>query len=562
MGGPCAACPEPDTTNQCTDEPIPGPGDPHIHWEVPGFCAQKTLLFKNLRDEYCDMLGGNEWVGDGLGSNCKYIFNNNHVECCPGCGFGCTTGGAGDRCKRIAYRGDKATCCQRDYNFLAKDSGETVFCFDTSSREFTCDPAFRDATNENCRETMLDFCTGADLDRNDTSWLDRWKPDSTSRDNCSYVLSRNLYGSALPMFDNIIQYPPESYTDNAGFSWSRELMQRVFEKYQSQGFRIGTIPGLPGYNSFQDVILNPLCTTAPGICQEGLNTTCSNTTVNDLLRDPALVPWCGCYMPSDQYQKYVDQDQVEKPCTPMCARQGNIPVMSADGRQTVLCNQSVCIIDNVTISLENSNVGGGINFSQFCGGCSAPVSGVNGTSNDTAGTGSQQASSCLCIISDATIAAASSDIGGGINLSENCGSNPQCFKQNPTPGDGNPSQLPIDCNGPPDQNPYADIGQDEPSGLSFQTWVIIILVIIGVFVVILFMLYLSRHGNDSDDKIIPRIDTSNTDATTNAVSEPLRSDPNGSSSSIYSTPNRHPEFQRLYDTPQSTSGPPKSIYDT
>lgn len=551
----CNACPPPDTTNQCTDGPIPGP---KMSWEIPNFCII-ALGFSGTRSQLCADMGDDEWIkdGDGVGGSCNYI-KHEVTECCNGCTFsgGCTIGGFGGVCKRKAYRGDDATCCLRDYNFVAKASGEVNFCFQDSTRQRTCDPNYRDVTNNNCQNTLLDYCVGADLPSNDTSWLNRWQPDSQARNNCSYAISRNLYGAPLPMFDNILQYAPEAYVSNEGLQFSRELMQGVFEKYRAQGFQIGATPGLPGYNSFQDVILKPLCTTAPGICQQGLTSTCSGTTTNDLLRNPALVPWCGCYMPPDQYQQYVDQYQVDKQCTPMCARQGNIPVTSADGRQTVQCNQNVCIIDDVTISLEQTDVGGGINFSQFCGGCSAPVSGLN---NENAGTGSQQASSCMCIISDGTIAAASTDIGGGINLSESCGSNPQCYKQNPNPGDGNPDQLPIDCDGPANQNPYADLNV-VPEGSNFQTWVIIFLILFGIFIVILVMLYLSRHGLDTDDKIIPRVEKSSV-----TIPKGQYSDPTASNHSIYDTSNRHSEFKSIYDVPTGMGASNikgSSIYDS
>lgn len=537
MGSNCGKdFPNPDTSNVCSPDPVGSSSNDHT---IPNFCTLAGAGGNNKRSEYCGRLGNNEWSVKGQGGSCNYNDCNNVQSidsgCCDEC---CGIAGAKVVCKRVAYNGDPARCCLQDYDFpLDLQSQNKGLCFDKgvngmdTSMQNTCDPQYRNVTSSSCQTTLLDYCTGADLDPSDTSWLDRWQPN-TERGSCSYAVSRNLFVEPLPLFDNIVQWPASAYRDNEGYAWSRELMGKVFEKYSAQGFRIGTPPGLPGYNPFQNTILQPICTTAPGICQQGLTTICSNTTTGDLLRNPGVVPWCGCYMPNDQYQTYTDLYQVNKECTPACARQGNIPVVSADGRQAVLCNQDVCIIDNVTISLENTNVGGSINFSQFCGGCSAPVSGVSGSANDSgtgntttsndsgvmetistgdnntvSSTGSQTASSCLCIISDGTISAASSSIGGGINLNEDCGSSSQCYKQNPDPTNGLPLQLPIDCDGPPDQDPYADLMQQQEEQQvedNFRRWVIIAIIVIGVIVLILFMLYLSRLGNDTDEKVIPR----------------------------------------------------------
>jgi hypothetical protein len=115
------------------------------------------------------------------------------------------------------------------------------------------------------------------------------------------------------------------------------------------------------------------------------------------------------------------------------------------------------------------------------------------------------ASSCLCIISDDTIAGASSQI-TGINLSESCGQS-QCFKDNPTPGNGLPDRLEIPCDSPENFNPFTNLLEElekEAAEANFKRWVIIALVVIGVIVVILVMLYLSGIGIDTGRKIITR----------------------------------------------------------
>ena len=507
--------PPPDTSNVCTSDNI-GQGDTR-GYEIPHFCTLSGAGGKSRRREYCERIGGGgEWTLQGEGGRCTYddcgAVKEYRAGCCDGC---CGIRGNKVRCKRKSYTGNPAFCCFRDKDWRGrKGDPDDQLCFETDARQQTCQPDNRDITNSSCQDAVFAYCTGTDLDRNDSSWLERWAPFKgplvDGKQNCVYAVNRNLFTNpnAVNVL-NAIQPNPSAFKDAAGFVWSRELLERVFQKYADQGFVIGTLPGFPGYNSFQDNVLQPICTSVPGICQQGLFATCSNSTTDELVRNPSQVPWCGCYMSPDQYQRYVDEFQVNRECTPICARQGNIPLISANGIQPLLCNQSVCIIDDVTIALEKTNVGGNITFSQFCGGCSPPISGVNGVAGgldpvDGSPPG-RTSSSCTCIISNDTIAAASSQI-EGINLTDSCGTS-RCFKNNPNPGDGQPARLEIPCDSADNFNPFANRKEEQDKKKdeeNFMRWVIIAIIVIAVVVIILFMLYLGGIGRDTSKKIITR----------------------------------------------------------
>lgn len=515
MGTNCGKdFPPPDTSNVCTSDPI-GTGDTR-GYEIPHFCTVAGPAGNSRRREYCSRIGDDEWTFEDEGGGCTYDDCGEvkvvQTGCCDGC---CGIRGKRAKCKRKAYRGNPAICCFRDKAWRGRAGDpDDQLCFESDARQRTCPPENRNITDTSCQDAVFDFCTGADLAQNDSSWLKRWAPFKgpivDGALNCVYAVNRNLFiDPEVANVLNAIQPNPSAFKDAEGFAWSRTLLNQVFQKYADQGFRIGTLPGFPGYNSFQDDVLQPICTSVPGICQQGLFATCSNSTTDQLVRNPSEVPWCGCYLPQDQYQTYVDEFQVNRECTPICARQGNIPLVSANGIQPLLCNQSVCIIDDVTISLERTNVGGDINFAQFCGGCSAPISGVNevagGLDPVDGSPPGRTSSSCLCIMTNNTIIGASSQI-EGINLSESCGQS-QCFKQNPTPGDGQPDRLQIPCDSAENFNPFAEKKkeeEEEEEKESFMRWVIIGLVVLTIAVIILFMLYLAGIGTSTDKKIITR----------------------------------------------------------
>ena len=259
-----------------------------------------------------------------------------------------------------------------------------------------------------CRKTLLAYATGEDLPRDSIEWTYRWM-DATGaplRYGCLNVLVRNIFdtsngtapgyskGTGIPSqspnavgcsvvdayFNSITGgngnctiFPISDYFTSAdGIAYARVMLNNVGKRYTLAGYRIGSMVGESTYNIFQDFLYTNIICKLPFIAQDLLNTTCSIYTTTQLEHNPSVANWCGCYMQNGEYQKYVNEYQVNKQCTPMCNKVGVIPIVNqANIVQT--CNQSICIIDDVAINLANTNVSGNINVNQMCSNCSSGV---------------------------------------------------------------------------------------------------------------------------------------------------------------------------------------------
>ncbi len=484
----------PDTSNVC-NESI---GGTHV---IPDFCSPAGISGIESVKIFCGLIGNGEWEFDSQGDSCTYndcrIPNAYHSGCCKGC---CGVTGRKGVCKRKVFNGDPLTCCFRDM----AENKQNRFCFDNDDEQNTCSTAHRNIVNMPCQDITEGFCLGDDLNPNDTSWFERWTPEGQDGKSCLYVLNRNLFlNPDTPGLTSGVPLDPSLYVFAEGFQFSKQLMTKVFDKYRGQGFVIGALPGFPGYDEFQTTIFS-LCSTTPGLCEEGLVLICSDQTIESLTFNPELVPWCGCYMGEEEYSMYVDEFQVDKQCTPICARQGNIPIASSSGTGTVPCTQDVCIIDDVAITLANSEIGGGINFSQICGGCSGAAHGTSTSSSNNGDTNLNiqnqfsSSKSCRCIITNTSIDVASSRIGGGIDLNQTCGET-ACFRENPDFGKNSfPEQIKVPCDAPADFNPLdqENAKTKEEEEASFRRTLAIWLIVLGVIVLILIFIFLSDLGGN------------------------------------------------------------------
>lgn len=498
MGNNCSGRRTPNYSPTCQDQPL----------QVDGFCTYASFLGEDRRREACDSLGGaGEWTYDSVGSICQYN-DKSPSDAFVGsgcCGTACPIVGEGVVCRRQSgtqgYQGDPVTCCFQNAQFY---NDTTVRCLNGNK---TCpsgqngSPNYQLLTGSDCQSLTSEYCTGTlpSDDPNSQDWLNRWNPQTPN--NCFTVLNQNLFNQPnLNLLQNGIVVPENLVTSRAGYEYSQGLISQVITKYQQQGFELGALPGYPGYNGFQDTVLQPICRSIPGLCQSGLQYSCSNETTDTLARNPNRVPWCGCYLSSDQYAKYVDEYQVSQQCNPICARQGNIPLPGPSGLGTTPCNQDVCIIDQTTISLAQTEVGGGINFSQFCSGCS-----TNPQTGAVPAVGaSSSSSSCQCIIDNNSIAAANSQIGGGIDLTETCG-NTVCYRNNPDPQKyPGPLVMAVDCSLPFSYNPFVTpqpnpVTEAEARYRRLLTYGIIIFVI---FVFVLTFILLAIFSGNTEEQII------------------------------------------------------------
>lgn len=327
--------------------------------------------------------------------------------------------GTGDfKCRRVAYLGATGYCCIGNNDPYVHPNP----CFD--QQNYTCPPEIKSDTNQACYAPILNYCSEAsDLETLDANWNGTYPP-------CLYTIDQWLVGSTTPF--TVVggeQIPYSLYNNIQGYTYTSQMMQNFNRLYSNWGYRLGAPRGSPSYSTIEDNIFG-ICNASPGNCSSMLTTYCSQYSADDLVSNPNLIRWCGCYLPDSEYAKYVNQYQINKECTPLCNRRGNIPLTDPTGTSTVSCSTDTCLIDNISISLLNTTVNNGINFSQLCGGC--------GQSNSSTST-----SSCTCIMENNTISAVNSKIGGGINLSQSCGSS-VCYQDNSN--SAGPKQLQIDCN--------------------------------------------------------------------------------------------------------------------
>jgi hypothetical protein len=304
----------------------------------------------------------------------------------------------------------------------------------------------------------------------------------------------------------------------SGSQWTKELMTKVFDRYASNGFVLGTIPGQPGYNDFQNFLYQLGC-SVPVVYQDSLKDYCSIYTADRLSLNPEANNFCGCYLPDVEYIKYVDNYQIDKECTPMCNRPNSIPLVQGDN-SAILCEQSVCLIDNIAINLLNSTVSGGININQMCGNCAQ-------SAGSTAG--------CSCIIQNNTIDGVSAEI-GEIDLSQSC-STTQCTITNPNPN-GSPPTLDVPCGQPTDSaTAFAQAAQEMLEQQERQRRdrnILLILLVGGGLLVLALLTYFLVPGKKAPEYTVRKVKD-----TTGVISKSKISGETGASkTSTPSTPSK------------------------
>lgn len=138
----------------------------------------------------------------------------------------------------------------------------------------------------------------------------------------------------------------------------------------------------------QDILSDPLdnvgfaftkvCSKNPELCAEGLSLMCSGVNAESASRQPLVLKWCGCYLGVSEYEKYTSLG-VTRQCSPLCNVPQVIPLASVmagslSGRQLSPCDQTVCIIDNVSVTIANSLGANNVTLSQVCASTSPDVS--------------------------------------------------------------------------------------------------------------------------------------------------------------------------------------------
>lgn len=148
------------------------------------------------------------------------------------------------------------------------------------------------------------------------------------------------------------------------------------------------------------------CAQWPGLCDLYLTQACQKLTSEDLVDNPQLSRLCACFLPDDQYML---PGIIPVECNGMCGINSHPDVngvlrgeLNEDTgvRNAKLCNQTTCVIDDVTISMIDSTISGSVDFSQVCGNCPG--------------------GSCTCVMNNVTVDAVNALVTGGIDLEQNC----------------------------------------------------------------------------------------------------------------------------------------------
>lgn len=488
MGTNCGKdFPPPDTINQCAI-------DFNQQTNIPNFCTFAGPAGDGYRSEYCSLMSdAGEWGDPQPFDNfCNYADCMPFLQVTPGCCRACCgIIGESVRCRRQHFRGDPVTCCFNDMNCTNPDaSTNPPQCYSDAKKQKACDNGtengnYRTLTGTGCQDVMMQYCTGtlSTDDPNSTAWLDRWTQNGGQNGSCTYALIRNLYRTSVPCLGTvplptpgICNQPPIFPVDAEGYFWGQRLVSAAMAKYKEQGFEIGTLPGFPGYNPWQDFLYSEICCPTPGLCQDGLDTVCSDKTSQRISLNPAVAQWCGCHLPQGEYEDYSVKFNIPPECTPMCNRVGTIPITGINA-DPINCRQNICLIDDVTVNIINSTIGNGLDFNQVCANC-----------GDT---------QCSCIVSNTTIDISNSTIGGNvIPINEGCGSF-TCSQTNP--GITGPRVINVPCGTTGSFNPYAEYEAEvaaAQANAKKNAW-LWTLIAIGIALVLIYFIILIIHPSDT-----------------------------------------------------------------
>ncbi len=389
MGSSCSKDSSPDLSDQCSSATAPPTGTVNVNdtsysYKVPNYCGDTSI---------CDQIGSGTIPAqkfNGFGESVPQ-----QEDCCDGT--------SRIYCLRSFFPGDPGQCCLQSYDLNKIPQN----CFTSSSSNGpaqACDPLYRNIVGTGCENLFTSVCVTSP--KTDAEFFAAWNNSSF----CPQTIIKHT------------TTPTNAATAQQN-KWANDQVALLFGKYFST-VETG-IQGPATAESFQSTLYN-FCLANPAACQTALTTSCVNYTAADYAGNVNVSNFCGCHTNVALTTLYTDLYGIDASCMPSCSRFGTIPSTDSTGAP-IKCQGNICIIDNVTITLANSEAGN-ISFGQFCSGCgSSSGSSPQGASagDGTTGTVTNTSStSCSCIISNVTISAAEADL-GNINLAQACG-NPTC----------------------------------------------------------------------------------------------------------------------------------------
>jgi len=175
------------------------------------------------------------------------------------------------------------------------------------------------------------------------------KYSSWGNGNCSQYLENvlNYNSSGMTKFNIANTETVQDITEQAMFDYLTTSGRKI------EDFLNPTKPGL--------IELLQTCKNLPYACDRFLNQLCNNCSQDEVAGNTGLTNLCGCYA----YKK-VGSDP-RNVCDSTC--NNNISIKNqfdAEG-DPVSCNQTVCVIDDISIKAGSQN--GSFDINQVCNGC-------------------------------------------------------------------------------------------------------------------------------------------------------------------------------------------------
>ena len=253
------------------------------------------------------------------------------------------------------------------------------------------------------------ICRGSDPNYTGSNWFNFWSLNKGTI--CSSEFSNILYNKF-----NTVNNPQKKTLrtyDATQLQRIKDDLNNVFKTYYSNNFTI-TNPNQPGYNSFQEILLQT-CADIPGSCDDFLNNFCTNCSRETISNSSLYTRMCGCRAPN-----LPSVYNVSEPCDPLCNKSNSIYKINSITGNANICEADVCVIDDININSVNSNVSGNIIFSQLCNSCK---------------------NQCNCIISSVNL----NNLLQNVGLTNETQFNMSCASGTCYTRDSNDNLIPTDC---------------------------------------------------------------------------------------------------------------------
>lgn len=205
------------------------------------------------------------------------------------------------------------------------------------------------------------MCAGVDPDGTDMpleNWIRNWSnPVFGGIKSCTQLFTDIIYTNPN---NNLRTFNPENYERIKG------NVEYMLSKYFVNGRNL-LLPGQNGWNNFQNTLVN-ICSDIPGVCTRAQESLCGGCTRAQIANNPDLLRLCGCHAPV--LDPKIFTRNVAPQCDPLCNQSTSARLTNPQTGNVLQCNDTVCVIDNVSITATKSS-GSNVSISQICPGCNA-----------------------------------------------------------------------------------------------------------------------------------------------------------------------------------------------